>query len=94
MKRHYSDPTHLLTPLTYIDSSKEVGEMSEKEKEDLFGMLGTLTSSEMKQLIFEVLTPIGYNLIVTPKEVDFIMSGLTEVIRTSIDRALHQKVTE
>ena len=56
--------------------------------------LGTLTSSEMKQLIFEVLTPIGYNLIVTPKEVDFIMSGLTEVIRTSIDRALHQKVTE
>ncbi len=94
MKKHYSDPSHLLTPLVYIDSSKETEEMSKKEKEDLFGMLGTLTSSEMKQLIFEVLTPIGYNLIVTPKEVDFVMDGLTEVIRTSIDRALHQKVTE
>lgn len=94
MKKHYSDPTHLLTPLTYIDPSKETEEMSKKEKEDLFGMLGTLSSAEMKQLIFEVLTPIGYNLIVTPKEVDFVMDGLTEVIRTSIDRALHQKVTE
>lgn len=94
MKKHYSDPSHLLTPLTYIDPSKETEEMSKKEKEDLFGMLGTLSSAEMKQLIFEVLTPIGYNLIVTPKEVDFVMDGLTEVIRTSIDRALHQKVTE
>lgn len=94
MKKHYSDPSHLLTPLVYIDPSKETEEMSKKEKEDLFGMLGTLSSAEMKQLIFEVLTPIGYNLIVTPKEVDFVMDGLTEVIRTSIDHALHQKVTE
>lgn len=94
MKKHYADPSHLLTPLVYIDPSKETEEMSKKEKEDLFGMLGTLSSVEMKQLIFEVLTPIGYNLIVTPKEVDFVMDGLTEVIRTSIDRALHQKVTE
>ena len=84
----------MLTPHDYIDPSKETEEMSKKEKEDLFGMLGTLSSAEMKQLIFEVLTPIGYNLIVTPKEVDFVMDGLTEVIRTSIDHALHQKVTE
>ena len=55
-------------------------------------MIGRLTDDEIKQLIFEVLTPIGYNLMVTPKEVDFIMIKLSEVIGHGINQALHEKV--
>lgn len=47
----------------------------------------------LKQLIFEVLTPIGYNLMVTPKEVDFVIKKLGEVIGNGINRALHKNVT-
>ena len=48
----------------------------------------------MHQLIFEVLTPIGYNLMVTPKEVDFIIEKLAQVLSTSINKALHNKMNK
>lgn len=65
---------------------------SKEDKLQLFGMLGNLTEEETKQLIFEVLTPIGYNLMVTPKEVDFMMDNLGLLISNSINSTLHKKV--
>ena len=94
IKRHMNDPVMKLTPATQINPKGEETEMSQNDKENLFGLLGTLSKIETKQLIFEVLTPIGYNLIVTPKEVDFVMDHLTEVISGAINRALHKNVTE
>ena len=41
------------------------------------------------QLLQEVLTPNGYNMMVTPKEVDIDIQDLSEVISGAIDRALH-----
>ena len=48
----------------------------------------------MKELILEVLTPIGYNMMVTPKEVDYIIDKLTTVLRDSINKSLHQKLEQ
>ena len=45
----------------------------------------------MIQLIFEVLTPIGYNMMVTPKEVDFVVEKLSQVLANSINKALHKQ---
>ncbi len=61
-------------------------------KHQLFGMIGSLNADEVKQLIFEVLTPIGYNLMVTPKEVDFEMEKLSDIIGNGINKALHRNV--
>lgn len=61
-------------------------------KQELFGMVGSLNDEEVKQLIFEVLTPIGYNLMVTPKEVDFEIEKLCDVIGNGINRALHNNI--
>lgn len=94
MKKHINDPIHKLTPLSQIAMPSDVADMTHEEKKDLFGMIGTLSTGEVKQLIFEVLTPIGYNLIVTPKEVDFQNDNLTEVITGGINQALHDKVNE
>lgn len=47
--------------------------LSKEEKESLLGMIGSLSEEETKQLLVEVLSPIDYNLMVTPKEVDFVM---------------------
>ena len=33
---------------------------------------GVHKSEEVKELIFEVLTPIGYNMMITPKEIDLL----------------------
>lgn len=63
-----------------------------KDKEVLLGIVGTLDNNEIKQLLFEVLTPIGFNMMVTPKEVDFLIEKLSLVISNGINKALHKKV--
>ena len=65
--------------------------INEKDKKELLGLVGTLNNEEMKQLIHEVLTPIGYNFMVTPKEIDFIILKLSEIIGNGINNALHKK---
>ena len=59
------------------------------ERENLFGLVGTLTQKELEELIYEVLTPLGYNLMVTPKEVDFVIEKLCSVISYGINHSLH-----
>lgn len=65
--------------------------LSKEEKESLLGMIGSLSEEETKQLLIEVLSPIDYNLMVTPKEVDFVMKKLSNVISKSINKSLHEK---
>ena len=69
--------------------SIENHEPTEETKELLMGQIGLLTDEEKKNLIKEVLTPNGYNMMVTPKEVDSDIEDLSKIISTSIDLALH-----
>ena len=64
----------------------------EKYKKQFLGDFGTLDDFAKRDLIEEVLTPNGYNMMVTPKEVDLDISDLTNVISGAIDRALHSIV--
>lgn len=75
--------------INYLKDDLE--ELPKEEKERLLGMVGNLNEDEMKQLIFEVLTPIGYNMMVTPKEVDFIIDKLSLVIKDGINKSLHDE---
>lgn len=68
---------------------KEKIELNKKDKETLLGIVGTLEEDEIKQLLFEVLSPIGYNMMVTPKEVDFLIEKLSSLIGNGINEALH-----
>lgn len=74
--------------LNYLKSE---GDLSKKEKEELLGIVGTLTDEEIKSLIYEVLNPIGYNLIVSTKEIDFTIELLGKLIGTSLNNCLHDK---
>lgn len=64
--------------------------LKEKEKTYFFGKIGTLNNYEKRSLIFDVLTPIGYNLMVTPKEVDFLIDKLSEMIGEGINKTIHK----
>ncbi|MBQ9181312.1 MAG: GPR endopeptidase [Bacilli bacterium] len=67
-------------------------QVSDSDKKNIFGAVGNLNENETKQLIEEVLTPIGYNLMVTPKEVDFVIECLSSLIAGGINLALHKKI--
>lgn len=79
-----------LAPITSINYLSHEENLTDLEKEKLLGMVGNLDDDELKALIFEVLTPIGFNMIVTPKEVDFQIEKLSSLIASSINGALHK----
>ncbi|MBS7020422.1 MAG: GPR endopeptidase [Firmicutes bacterium] len=66
---------------------------NKEDKVELMGKLGLLNETEMKQLVFEALTPIGYNLMVTPKEIDFVIKKLALTIGGAINHALHENIS-
>lgn len=66
--------------------------LSQPEKKELSGILGTLNETEKKELINEVLSSIDYNLIVTPKEIDFLIDKLSELISSALNKSLHKEV--
>lgn len=62
---------------------------NKEEKEKLLGLVGTLDEEELETFIYEVLNPVGYNFMVTPKEIDFIIQKLSLIISNSINRVIH-----
>ena len=45
--------------------------------------------SNLREIISNVLTPLGYNLIVTPKEIDFVIKKLSKVLSNGINKVIH-----
>ena len=64
---------------------KEDIHIKEEDKESLLGLVGKLNGSELKALLNDVLTPIGYNLIVTPNEIDYIISLLSHLLGQALN---------
>lgn len=63
------------------------------ERNTFLGLVGNLTDEEKRTLLAEVLTPMGRNLIVTPKEVDGFMNDMAVVVAEAINVALHENVS-
>ena len=87
-KEYIKSPKSKLTfnNINYLNKNITI---NKKEKEKLFGLIGTLNDEEIKTLMMEVLNPIGYNLMVTPKEIDFIIDRLSTLIASSLNETLH-----
>lgn len=73
--------------LTYnnINYLNEDIKVDQKDRQLLLGLVGKLNSEELKKLINEVLTPIGYNLMVTTKEIDFMIDNFVKIISDSLN---------
>ncbi len=96
-KHNFNKPnTKLVVPgsVNYLEKMESIEDLNTEEKTNLLGIIGNLNEDEIKELIYEVLSPIGYNLMVTPKEIDFVILKLSEIIVGGINGALHKKVTK
>lgn len=90
-KQNMKSWKHKMVPVTARNYKDHETKLSEEEKERILGMVGTLSEEEVTSFIFEVLTPIGYNMMVTPKEVDFTIEQLSDILSHGINHALHEK---
>ncbi|TRM12757.1 GPR endopeptidase [Lentibacillus cibarius] len=94
--REKDKPSKSLTPAGLTFGSKNLTDEDmpdEEQRKTFLGMVGGLSDEEKKSLIKEVLTPLGHNLMVTPKEVDGFMEDMAILISTGLNAALHERVT-
>lgn len=72
------------------ENLEQVTNVDNKQKEEFLGSFGSLTEAQQRTLIEEVLTPQGYNLMVTPKEIDVEVADLSKIIANGLNMALHR----
>ena len=92
LKEHY-DTNKLIIHRNhqYKEKIKDLT-LTDEEKKEVSGILGTLTEQDKKSLINEVLASIHNDMIVTPKEIDFLIENLSEVISNSLNHSLHSSI--
>lgn len=66
----------------------------EHHRKTFLGIVGTLPEDEKRKLIYEVLSPLGHNLMVTPKEVDVFIEDMANLVANGLNAALHQNVNQ
>jgi len=91
-------PSRALAPagMTFGEKKKLTDEdMPEEHHRNTFlGMIGTLEEEEKRRLIQEVLSPLGHNLMVTPKEVDVFIEDMSNLIANGLNSALHDAINQ
>ena len=74
--------------LKAIDKEK----LDDTDMKEISGVIGMLSDDDKRKLIGEVLDSIDYNLIVSPKEIDFLVDILSGTISRAINNSLHSSV--
>ena len=75
-----------LNKINYLNSK----ELSKEEKQEILGIVGNLNEFDLKKLIWEVLTPIEGDMIVTTKEIDFVIDKISKLLADSLNKSLHK----
>ncbi|WP_404403989.1 GPR endopeptidase [Jeotgalibacillus malaysiensis] len=88
MKSKKQQPSSLLMTKPSIEELDK-NEADPLEKSAYLGLIGELSDEEKQQLFTEILSPIGQNLIVTPKETDLYIKQASDMLASAIDHALH-----
>ncbi|ANE47281.1 peptidase [Paenibacillus swuensis] len=60
-----------------------------KDTQKIMGMLDALEENERLTLVKEVLSPLGHDLVVTPKEIDEFIEDIANIIASGLNAALH-----
>jgi len=66
----------------------------EQERKTFLGVIGTLPEDEKRKFIHEVLSPLGHNLMVTPKEVDVFIEDMANLIANGLNASLHEAINQ
>ena len=81
--------TDKLKPINKVNYLNNITELTDSEKKEILGYIGLLDNSSLKTLIWEVLSPINADMIVTTKDIDFIMEKNAKLISKSLNDVLH-----
>lgn len=81
---------------TIVTSSMELLIRHFKKRTDhtdqIFGLLDQLSEPQRYELVKEVLSPIGHDLLVTPKDIDEFIEDIGNIIASGLNASLHEAV--
>nr|WP_139994305.1 GPR endopeptidase [Paenibacillus paridis] len=60
--------------------------------DQILGLVNQMEENERLQLVKEVLSPIGHDLLVTPKEIDEFIEDIANIIASGLNASLHDAV--
>ena len=89
MKANINNAKDKLKPINKINYLNHNHKLTDEEKKDILGYIGQLNENDLKCLIWEVLSPINANMIVTSKEIDFLIDKLGKLLSEGINHSLH-----
>ncbi|MGL4821278.1 MAG: GPR endopeptidase [Bacilli bacterium] len=96
--REANKPSRALTPAGMTFGEKRVltdaDHPDEQTARTFLGAVGTLPEEEKRKLVHEVLSPLGHNVMVTPKEVDVFIEETAHCIAQGLNSALHTHVNQ
>ncbi|MCM3566553.1 GPR endopeptidase [Neobacillus mesonae] len=96
--REGNRPSRALAPagMTFGEKRKLTDEdlPDEHHRKTFLGIIGTLEEDEKRKLIYEVLSPLGHNLMVTPKEVDVFIEDMANLLANGLNASLHSMVDQ
>ena len=87
--KHSNKVIDKLKPVDKINYYDNEYKLEENEIKEVLGYVGLLDDEELKGLIWEVLSPLESNMIVTVKEIDFIIEKLSHLISDGINNIVH-----
>ena len=90
LKDNMNNVVDKLKPINKVNYSSSENNLTENEKKQLLGDFGLLNEEDKKRLIYEVLSPINANMIVTVKEIDFIIEKLGKLLSDAINKSIHK----
>ncbi|MBD2869454.1 GPR endopeptidase [Paenibacillus sp. IB182493] len=60
--------------------------------DQILGLVNQMDNNERLQLVKEVLSPLGHDLLVTPKEIDEFIEDIANIIASGLNASLHEAV--
>lgn len=60
--------------------------------DQIMGLMNQMEENERLQLVKEVLSPLGHDLLVTPKEIDEFIEDIANIIASGLNASLHEAV--
>ena len=78
-----------LKPIDKINYLEEEYILNEEDKKEILGYIGLLDNEELKKLVWEVLSPLESNMIVTVKDIDFVIEKLCNLLSEGINKVVH-----
>lgn len=89
-KKNMQKPSSKLQPSSMVNYWHEPDAENKNDDIELLGKIGSLSDADKRQFIYEILAPTGYNFMVTPKEVDFVVEKISLLLSEAINQVLHQ----